>query len=62
MTLPDSLSVPASVVGPGAAVNVTAHVPEVPLPEAVQLPVLLVVEPPSGVTLSEMLIADAVLV
>jgi hypothetical protein len=39
MVLPDSLSVPAMFVGPGAAVNVTVHVPEVPEALAVQLPV-----------------------
>ncbi len=39
MVFPDSVIVPANVVGPGAAVKVAVHVPDVPLEAAVQLPV-----------------------
>ncbi len=59
-TLPASLSVPAIVVAPGAAVKVTVHVPLVPVEAAEQLPVVFVVDPPKGVTFKLMLMGAAV--
>ena len=57
ITPPAALSVPASVVGPGAAVKAMVHEPEVPPAVGVQtVLVALVVDPPNGVMLRDILI------